>query len=131
MMNLKLFTKLSLILPLYLFSYSEERTFNNLASDYADCTAYYMIAAVGAENGNNQKLKKRMNEMAGRMFNISVELSNKKTSESRVQLSIKSQKKEMDNHYNNFSRLLLKYNEFCKKLSLNFENRLQYWRNKE
>ena len=59
-MNLKLFTKLSLIFPLYLFSYSEERALNNLANDFTDCTAYYMIAAVGAENGNNLKLKKRM-----------------------------------------------------------------------
>lgn len=80
-MHLKVFANLSLLLPLYLFSYSEERALNNLTSDYTDCTAYYKIVEGGAKNSNDSKLEKKANEMAEVMFNLAVISSNRTTSE--------------------------------------------------
>jgi hypothetical protein len=62
---------------------------------------------------------------------MAIELSNDKTAQARVLLSIEDQKKEMENHYSNFSRLILKYNDFCIGLNNNPEQRLNYWMNKK
>lgn len=106
---LTLLTYSTLCVPIFLYSYPEERAINNLASDYSECTAYFMLFAGGAKNSENLELEKKLNLAAQHTFEMAKELSNDKTTQARVLLSIEDQKKEMENHYSNFSRLILKY----------------------
>jgi hypothetical protein len=119
-----------LLLPFILFAYSEERVKSNLSTDYAECAAYYMISAGGVKE-LNKELEKKSNSLALKMFENSILFSNEKTAKSRVILYMEEQKKEMDYHYSNFSRLMLKYGNFCKELYENPEQRIKYWHNKK
>jgi hypothetical protein len=128
---LTLLTYSILCVPIFLYSYTEERAINNLANDFSECTAYFMLSAGGAKNSGNLELEEKLNLLVQHTFTMAKELSNDKTTQARVLLSIEDQKKEMENHYSNFSRLILKYNDFCIGLNNNPKQRLDYWMNKK
>jgi len=44
-----------IIIPSITLAYDEERAKSNLASDYATCSAYYMLMAQGVENQKRMK----------------------------------------------------------------------------
>lgn len=120
-----------LVIPSLLFSDAVDNAMNNLADDYAQCSAYYAVASNGMKNLKKENEVKRSLKVAEFMYKLSVQISNEETAMARVQLSIKDHYKTMDNHFKNFSRLILKYGELCKELHEDPKQRLQYWIKKE
>lgn len=71
---LTLLTYSTLCVPIFLYSYTEERAINNLASDYSECTAYFMLFAGGAKNSGNLESEKKLNLAAQHTFEMAKEL---------------------------------------------------------
>jgi hypothetical protein len=75
---LTLLTYSILCVPIFLYSYTEERAINNLANDFSECTAYFMLSAGGAKNSGNLELEEKLNLLAQHTFTMAKELSNDK-----------------------------------------------------
>jgi hypothetical protein len=114
-----------------IYGYDEDRAIANLASDFAECSAYYTIAAEGIKRTGNEDSAKRVLEASERAFDYAVKFSNIKVTEARIKLAFDEQRKEMDHNYSNFAILILKYGEMCKEALESPERRLQYWLNKK
>ena len=114
-----------------IYGYDEERAFANLASDFAQCSAYYIIVAEGIKRTGNEESAKKALEASERAYDYAVKFSNIKVTEARIQLAFDEQRKEMDHNYSNFSILILKYGEMCKKALESPERRLNYWLKKK
>jgi hypothetical protein len=122
---------LSCILSPSIYAYDEERAVANLASDFAQCSAYYVIAAEGIRRTGDEKNVTKLMEASQRAYDYAVKFSNQKVTEARIQLAFDEQRKEMDHNYSNFSILILKYGNICKEALESPERRLQYWLSKK
>jgi hypothetical protein len=114
-----------------IYGYDEDRAIANLASDFAQCSAYYIIAAEGLKRTGNEDSAKKAFEASERAYDYAVKFSNIKVTEARIKLAFDEQRKEMDHNFSNFSILILKYGEMCKEALESPERRLQYWLNKK
>ena len=114
-----------------IYAYDEERALANLASDFAQCSAYYAIAAEGIRRTGDEKNVTKVMEASERAYDYAVKFSNQKVTEARIKLAFEEQRKEMDHNYSNFSILILKYGDICKEALESPERRLQYWLNKK
>lgn len=114
-----------------LYAYDEKRAISNLASDYSRCASYYLIAKEGVIKTGKKEIAEQFDKPYKLSFMTAVRLSNVKVTEARVELSVKSQMKEMGKNYSNFAILINKYGEFCKQLINNPDKRLKYWLKKK
>jgi hypothetical protein len=109
------------------YSYDQERAIANLASDFATCSAYYIIASEGLIRTGEINLADQAKQASEKAYDHAVRLSNQKVTEARITLSYEEQGKEMDNNYSYFSILILKYGQSCKDILESPEKRLKYW----
>ena len=127
---MKLFIiSLLFINPIIVYAYEADRAISNLASDYATCSAYYSLMAYGSEN--NKDARSNFNKVAQYAFFAASKLSNKRVTESRIELDIKAMMKEIDYSFSNGAILINKYGEYCKGIIDNPKARLQYWLDKK
>ena len=116
---------------LNVYGYDEQRAIVNLANDYAECAAYYVIAAEGLRKTGDDKLADKTMDISKKATEYAIQLSNQRVTEARVELAFDKQRKMIDNDYSNFSILILKYADMCKEVMENPDKRLQYWLNKK
>jgi hypothetical protein len=114
-----------------IYAYDEDRALANLASDFAECSAFYIISVEGIGRTGKEDLAKKALEASERCYNYAVKFSNIKVTGARIKLAFDEQRKEMDHNYSNFSILILKYGDICKEALESPERRLQYWLNKK
>ena len=114
-----------------MFAYDAERAEQNLADDFANCAAYYMLSADGAKNSGNNDLELKLMKVSNFHYLATIELSNEKTATAKVKLAFEKHKKTIEHHFKNFSRLLIEYNDFCQELSTKPQSRMKYWLDKK
>lgn len=107
-------------------AYEEQRAINNLAHDYAECSAYYFMTAriVEAQDKSLSVKNRKAGEYA---MELSSGLTNEKLAGARIEMAIKSMSKEIDYDASNFSILLNKYSDHCVEIINTPEARLKYW----
>lgn len=107
-------------------AYEQELAVNNLAHDFAQCAAYYTLASKGAGK-RDADLALKMNQAANLALEMSTELTSKKVTAARYNMSLKSMMDDMDDTFNNFSIVINQYADQCKELMDDPKTRLQYW----
>ena len=122
---------LTISLPSLVCGYDQERANVNLASDYATCSAFYIIASEGLRRTGNDNTAEQSMQASGRAYEYAVQLSNQKVTQSRIILSVEELRREMDHDFSNFSILINKYGELCKEILQSPENRMKYWLEKK
>ena len=118
---------MSFFLTPSIYGYDEERATANLASDFAQCSAFYIISAEGIRRTGNERLAIRFMEASKIAYDYSVKFSNQKVTEARFKLAFDEQQKEMGHDCSNLAILILKYGEMCKDALHSPKKRLQYW----
>lgn len=126
---MKIIALMPIILPALCFGYDEERAMNNLAHDYAICSAYYALMSEGSKKSGKEI--EGMLDLSFKAFQMSVELTNQKLTTARVELSVKDMKEDMDNNWSNASIVINKYAYFCRDLFDKPEERMKYWLDKK
>ena len=119
---------LAINMPINALAYDRERVETNLASDYAECAAYYMFMSNSDEKLKNDPGLKRAAELS---YELAVGLSNIKVTNARIELSTNKMMKEIDYSLSNGAILINKYGEFCEEILENPEERMKYWFNKK
>ena len=114
-----------------IYGYDEERATANLASDFAECSAYYIIAAEGLGRMAKEDLAQKALEASDIAYVYAIKFSNPKVAAARIRLAFDEQRKEMDHDFSNFPILTLKYGEMCRDALESPEERLEYWLGKK
>ena len=112
------------------FAYPLEDAQTNLASDYAVCTAYYLISA-NAFRESHPETAQVFDRTYFQTLEKTILLSNKKVTIARVELSTKEMLTEIDNDRSNISILTNNFGIDCKSWIKEPEKRLRYWLEKE
>jgi hypothetical protein len=114
-----------------IYGFDEERAIANLASDFAECTAYYIIAAEALRRSAKEVMVHEALEASDRAYIYAIQFSSPKVAAARVRLAFDKQRKEMHHDFSNFSILILKYEDMCKDAIESPEKRLEYWLKKK
>jgi len=122
---------ISFIVSENIYGYDEERANANLASDFAECTAYYIIVAEALRRDAKEVMAREALEASNRAYIYAIEFSSPKVAAARVRLAFDKQRKEMHHDFSNFSILVLKYEEMCRDAIESPEKRLEYWLKKK
>ena len=110
-------------------AYEPERATNNMAQDFAHCSAYFSLLAEMKEL--SEKAKAQYKESSFQMLAVSAQLTNSQTASARVQLSIKEMSLKLDGKAENWSILLNENAALCKGVAENPEARMKYWLEKQ
>ena len=110
-----------------IYGYDEERAIANLAGDFAECSAYYIIAAEALRRTAKEDLAQIALETSDRAYIYAIKFSNPKVAAATTRSAFDKQQKEMDHDFSNFSILILKYEEMCRDALESPEKRLEYW----
>jgi len=122
---------ISLFASQNIYGYDEERAIANLASDFAECSAYYIIAAEGLRRMAKEDLAQKALEASDTAYVYAIKFSNPKETSARIRSAFDKQRKEMGHDFSNLSILILKYEEMCKGVLESPEKRLDYWLKKK
>ena len=122
---------ISFIVSENIYGYDEERATANLAGDFAECTAYYIIVAEALRRDAKEVMAREALEASNRAYIYAIEFSSPKVAAARVRLAFDKQRKEMHHDFSNFSILVLKYEEMCRDAIESPEKRLEYWLKKK
>ncbi len=114
-----------------IYGYDEERAIENLASDFAECSAYYIIAAEALRRTAKEDLAEKALEESDRAYFYAIKFSNPKVAAARTRLAFDKQRKKMGHDFSNFPILILKYEGMCKDALELPEKRLEYWLEKK
>jgi hypothetical protein len=114
-----------------IYGYDEERATANLASDFAECSAYYIIAAEALRRNAKEDLAQTALEASDTAYLYAIQFSNPKVAAARVRAAFDKQRKEMNHDFSNFQILTLKYGEMCGNALESPEKRLEYWLEKK
>lgn len=114
-----------------IYGYDEERAIANLASDFAECCAYYIIAAEALRRNAKEDMAQKALEASDTAYFYAIKFSSPKVAAARVRLAFDKQRKEMDHDFSHFSILILKYGEMCGDALESPEKRLKYWQEKK
>ena len=112
-------------------AYSPEEARNSLASDLAECAAYFTISAVGLERAGPKKVSDDYHKAAQVALDLSASMSKPETARARLQLALRSQMRRIDHSYDNIAILMVDYSDQCKAILERPADRLQYWLNKQ
>jgi hypothetical protein len=114
-----------------IYGYDEERAIANLASDFAECTAYYIIAAEALRRSAKEVMAHEALEASDRAYMHAIQFSSPKAAAASVRLAFDRQRQEMHHDFSNFPILTLKYGEMCRGALESPEGRLEYWLKKK
>ena len=118
---------MSLFVSQSIYAYDEERATANLASDLAECSAYYIIAGEALRRNGKEDLAQEALEASDRAYVYAIKFSDSKVTAARVRAAFDKQRKEMNHDFSNFPILVIKYQEMCKDALESPEKRLEYW----
>lgn len=110
-------------------AYEPERAKNNFAHELAECAAYFMLVSQ-APNLDKQASQKLWDTGMSPSV-LSAQLTSEKLALSRVELAMKTMKRETDGKWDNISIINNKYGYPCQDLTKDPESRLEYWLNKK
>lgn len=111
------------------YCYDAERAKANLASDFAECAAFYVISSDGLKRAGEDTTL--IDEAFSTAYDSAVMFSNRAVSEARIKLSMDEQADLQKHDFSNFAILIEKYGKFCKELLESPENRLLFWLDKK
>lgn len=111
-------------------AYEQGRAVNNLAHDYAECAAYYTLAAKGAGKSDTELVGK-LSEAGSQAIEMSVGLTNKEVATARYNMALKSMMDDMSDSFDNFSIVINKYADLCRDVMDNPRDRLKYWQDRK
>lgn len=114
-----------------IYGYDEERAIANLANDFAECTAYYIIAAEALRRSGKEVMALEALEASDRAYINAIQFSNPKVAAASVRLAFDKQRQEMHHDFSNFPMMTLKYGEMCREALESAEGRLEYWLKKK
>jgi len=113
------------------YGYEEELATANLASDFAECSAYYILAAEALRRSAKEDLAQKALEASDSAYLHAIKFSNPKVAAAKVRLAFDKQRKEMDHDFSKFPILTLKYGEMCRSALESPQERLEYWLKKK
>ncbi len=127
-------SKLAVFLSTLLLSFSalafdEERAINNIAHDFAICSAYFTI--ISGMPQLPAKDKENYTEAGFAMYAASIALTNKNAATARLEMAVKEMLTTLDGKAENWSVLIHSYLDKCKQLSENPDARMAYWLEQE
>lgn len=111
------------------YCYDAERAKANLASDFAECAAFYSIGSEGVKRAGKDNAK--IDEAFDIAYDFAVKFSNQKVTDARIKLSMDEQTELMEHDFANLAILIEKHGKFCKELLENPERGLQFWLDKK
>jgi hypothetical protein len=114
-----------------IYAYDEERATACLASDFADCTAYYIIAAEALRRSEKEVMAHEALEASDRAYIYAIQFSSRKVAAGSVRLAFDKLRNEMHHDFSNFPLLTLKYGEMCRDALESPNGRLEYWLKKK
>ena len=109
-----------------------ERAANNLGHELVICSAYFYIAAIGMLNMNDEKgreMASHQKQKGDALLRVAGDIGQiihqkPEAIDARLKMAIADMRKEMDNHFVNFSILLEKYARPCVDLHAGVNGRL-------
>jgi len=107
--------------------YDEERATANLANDFAECSAYYILAAEALRRNAKENLVQTALDASDRAYLYAIKFSSTKVAAARVRAAFDKQRREMDRDFSNFPILTVKYGEMCSNALESPDRRLEYW----
>lgn len=125
---MKHFWTLFFFIPTVAGAYEIKRAEANMASDYATCAAYYMIAThVLKDNGKDVS---GAEGAAKNALDMAVALSNREVTSARLEMATQMMMDDIKNDWSNWAIVVNKYGFPCKEITENPAKRFQYWLNK-
>jgi hypothetical protein len=118
-----------LLAPLLVHSYEPERARENLASEAAECSAYFML--ISGLPGVDAPISGKAREAFSELLKISVALSSEKLTKARLELASEGLFRDLDGKGSNIAIVNNKYGYRCADLLNNPESRLKYWLEKK
>jgi len=118
-----------LLIPAASLAYDGDRAKNNLAHEFAECGAYYMLVAgaPGLAKDTASGLQKHGEKAA----EFSIGLSTPDVARARHELATKTMLRELKGTWDNISIINNKYGYACIDLMENPKSRMQYWLDKK
>lgn len=128
MKPLHIFACTSILLSLNVsHAYERERALVNLASDYSECAAFYLIAAEAEESIEKKEAAEKFRQIGASAIEMAMMLSNPDVTGARVKLAMKEQMAKIQNDFSNLAILILDYGDMCQQAMTQPDNRMQYW----
>lgn len=118
-----------LLIPTLCFAYDGERAKNNLAHEFAECGAYYMLVA-GAP-GLSPETASGLQKKGEKAAEFSIELSTPDLTRARHELAVKTMMRELKGTWDKISIINNQYGYPCIDLMENPEARMRYWLEKK
>lgn len=110
-------------------AYEPERAKTNFAHELAECAAYFML--VSKAPGIDKQASQKLWDSGMSLSMLSAQLTSEKLSLARVDLEMKTMKREMEGKWENISIINNKYGYPCQDLTKDPEARFEYWLNKK
>jgi hypothetical protein len=88
---------------------------NEIHDDACRCSIYFLMAAQAFKNGGKFQQAQRADDAAAKLMELALELHNLETTQARLELHKRYMMSEINDNYTNFSRLIVKHNDFCGK----------------
>ena len=111
---------------------------NNVSDEFVTCAAFYMISAEAVRRSSDPETASRYEELSDTALHYALNAANKgrtqemaqKVTLARLELNIKSMKKDIDSDVSNISVLINNYGYQCKQVMENPEKVLDEWTEK-
>ena len=107
------------------YAYEPERAISNLASELAECSAYYASLQYALERSQVDGAPAERNALYA--FALAAEISSAEVTAARVELRTTAMGEEIGGDLSNFAILINKYGQRCKEILEDPEGRLTYW----
>lgn len=101
----------------------EQIDLNNMHDGVCRCAIYFLMSAQGMRNAGLTAEAQQADDTAVYLTKFAVTLHNFETTKARMELHRKDMMSEIGGNYTNFSRLILKHNDFCGALLRSIRNR--------
>lgn len=111
-------------------AYEPERAMANLASDLAECAAYFWIASNASEE-TNAELSDALISRANNLRLQAIAGSNEKVTNARVNLAASDMLDELDGNFSNMAILIEQHQERCVEIGDDPRARYNYWIEKD
>lgn len=112
------------------------KAMNNLAHEYAQCAAYFLVVSVALENSNEPETAKRYSEVSDTALNYASMYGQEagllaQTTQSRFELEFVEMSKRIGGNTSNIAILGNDYASACQSAMEDTDSRLRYWVSKE
>lgn len=113
-----------------------QRAMNNLAHEYAECSAYFSIVAVAGENSGDNELRDSYNSVATMALEYALLVGEdvgllEEAHAARVEIAIEAMAKRINNDTKNISILFRDYGTACQTAMEDIAGRVDYWVDRE